>query len=249
MARPFFINPPARRRRRKRAISATHRKRNRAGRFVRATSGGQRMASRKRARRHVRRTVRRRRRRVAVAAHNPPRRRHRVRRYTVRSHMSNPRRRSHRRRHARRNPPAIVGNIVSDLQHGLGAWGGLVATRKIRGAITGMLPATAQATVSGTVGKIGLSLVSAIVTSIVARRVLPRHAAFITAGAFAEVIDCGVQATPVGAYFSAYPRLRAYPGTLPAPSTGRSVVAGGARALPARGLRAYPLPRAVGATA
>lgn len=201
-------------------------------------------AKRKRARRHVRRHVARRRRRaVTVSARiNPPRRRRR-RHVRVRHVVSNPR---HRRRRARHNPPirGIVGGIMRDLQNGLGAWGGLVATRKIRGAITGMLPATTQATVQGAAGKIGLSLASAIVASIVARRVLPRYAPYIAAGAFAEVVDCAVQQTPVAAYFSAYPRFRAYP----TPAAPGLVVAGGRTALPARagGLRAYPLPRAVG---
>ena len=208
------------------------------------------MARRKRARRHVaRRTVRRRRRVTVSATINSPRRRRRhVATSRRRRALSNPPRR--RRRH--RNPPnvrGIAGGVVRDLKNGLGVYGGLVATRKIRGAITGMLPASAQATVQGTAGKIGLSLASAIVASVIARRILPRFAPFIAAGAFAEVVDCAVQATPVGAYLSAYPRFRAYPGTLPVP-TNASIVAGGARALPAaRTLRAYPLPRHVGATA
>lgn len=185
------------------------------------------MARRRRRRRHaaLRTTRRRRRHHVRRRRHNPGAlatarrtnvRRHRRRRFSARRH--------HVRR--RRNPGlagitsrGIVGNIVQGLKDGAAVVGGQVVARKVSGAVTGMLPATMQPKVQSGAGKVALSIASAVVTSLIARRVLPAQARLITAGAFSETINCALAMTPIAPFLSAYPmrrtnpRLAAYPGT------------------------------------
>ena len=185
--------------------------------------------ARRRRRRHraainPRRRHRRRHRRnpgaLARARSNPPRRRRRRLRRNY--FYGNPRRR-HRRRY-RRNPilpstRGIVGNIVQGLKDGVAVVGGQVATRKVKGAITGMLPASTAATVAKGPGAIALSIASAVVVSLIAKKALPSQARMITAGAFSETINCALAQTPIAPYLSAFPRrrvaatpLRAWPG-------------------------------------
>lgn len=209
------------------------------------------MATRKRRVRRRRAAVvtRRRRRRHVVAASAAPRRRRRVHHRVRHTITSNPR----RRRRARRNPPSVrgvTGSIVSDLKNGGAVFVGGVATRKIRGAITGMLPAATQTQVAGAAGQVGLSIVGAVVTAMAARKFAGSYAKFVAAGAFAEAIACGVAQTPIAPFLAAFPvrasapRVAAYP----------AVRAVGVRAypttaLPVRsGMNAYPTMRSVGAT-
>lgn len=203
------------------------------------------MASKKRTHRRRRRhvAVSRRRRRVAVAASiNPPRRRSRRRR------LSNPARHHKRRRHS--NPPlarGLVGNIVTDLKAGASAFVGGVVTRKIRGAVTGMLPATAQAQVQGAAGQVGLSVVGAIVTSLVARRFAPGYARFIAAGAWSEAISCGVAQTPIASYLGAYsPTRRIRVAAYPRVGVGGGRVAAYPALTATPALHAYPQMRVAG---
>jgi hypothetical protein len=160
-----------------------------------------------------------------------------------------------RRRRVRRNPPNVRGitnSILADLKNGGAVFVGGLATKKLRGAITGMLPTATQTQLAGTAGQIGLSIVGATVTAMAARKFAPAYARFIAAGAFAEAIDCALKQTPIAPYLGAFavrasaPRVthsgvRAYPGV-------------GVRAYPApaalqTGMNAYPTMRAVGTTA
>lgn len=243
----FFINPGrgrgittrTRRRRRRRARAkgeamATRRKRNRKGQFVKARSNPTR-------RRRRRASVRRNPGRFALAA-NPTRRRRR-RRHAV---MANPRRVTHRRRRRssgvfRRNPSGIVGALMQGLKDGAGVVGGQVAVRKLRGAVSGMLPADVQAKATTGAGGIALSVVSALAVSMAARKFAPSYARVIAAGAFSETINSVLATTPIAPYLSAWPspggrpaQLSAYPGA-------------GVKRLPAaRGVAAYPHARVVG---
>lgn len=208
------------------------------------------MARRRRRRRHraaltPRRRHRRRHRRnpgaLARARVNPPRRRHR------RRHRRNPFYGNARRRHRRfrRNPMSlgsargIVGSIVQGLKDGAAVVGGQVATRKVRGAITGMLPQATAANVSKGIGYVALSLVSSVVVSMVAKRVLPSQARMIVAGAFSETINCALAQTPIAPYLSAYPRRRVAMNAWPTPKG----ITGGARAA---GVAAWPTMRVAG---
>lgn len=255
MAKHFFINPASKGRSRRRKATARRMKSGRA-RSARAAithrnpSGGA-MATRRRRRKNPRRHLRRRnptsrrRRRRNPGALGPVRRANprRRRRNPVRALRSNPRR---RRRH--RNPGlvssgrGIVGNIVQGLRDGAAVVGGQVVTRKVSGAVTGMLPATMQPKVQSGAGKIALSLLSAVVTSLISRRILPVQSRLITAGAFSETINCALAQTPIAPFLSAYPvrsgynvaagmsayprpRFAAYPGT----GTARAMTAGAPR--------------------
>jgi hypothetical protein len=214
------------RKRRRRAKMGTRRRKVRRRR---STSSSRLLMARRRRRRHraainPRRRHRRRHRRnpgaLARARSNPPRRRRRRLRRNY--FYGNPRRR-HRRRY-RRNPilpstRGIVGNIVQGLKDGVAVVGGQVATRKVKGAITGMLPASTAATVAKGPGAIALSIASAVVVSLIAKKALPSQARMITAGAFSETINCALAQTPIAPYLSAFPRrrvaatpLRAWPG-------------------------------------
>lgn len=174
--------------------------------------------------------------------HTNPRRRRRSVRRARRNYFYGNRRR-HRRRY-RRNPAFIgsarglVGNIVQGLKDGAAVVGGQVATRKIRGAITGMLPATTAAQVSKGMGYVALSLASTIVTALIARKALPGQARMIVAGAYSETINCALAQTPIAPYLSAFPRrrvagtVRGWPGN---------------RVIPQRaGVAAWPMMRSVG---
>lgn len=181
------------------------------------------------------RPVRRRRRPVFAA--NPPARRRR------RKHAA-----SGKRRRFRRNPGlvpssarGIVGGIVQGLKDGAAIVGGQVAARKIRGAITGMMPAAQQAGLKSGAGYVGLSLVGAIITSIAAKKLIPTQARMITGGAFSEVINAGLAQTPAAAYLGAFGPSR----RLIAPAARRGVAAwpgSGARPLAAgrTGMAAWP---------
>ena len=213
---------------------AKRRRNRKTGRFV--SGGGGRVRRRRRRRTTVARTTTRRRHRVTASA---PRRRRRRR-----SYASNP----PRRRRYRRNPSIVptarglVGGIVQGVKDGAAVFAGQVAARKVRGAVTGMLPANAQATVATGVGQIGLAIASAVVTTLAARQFAPSgYRRLIAAGAFTEAINAIVAQTPVAAYLSAFPvRSRVRSGyNVPA---GRTAVASG-------GLRAYPLAGRAGMSA
>lgn len=184
---------------------------------------------------------RRRRRRRAAASTAPKRRRHRRRRNpgalaagSTRRRL-NPTKRRRRRsavakttRRRRRNPGiasarGAVGGIVQGLKDGGAVVAGQVVTRKLRGAITGMLPADQQAKMKSGVGYIGLCLLSAVVTSLVAKRALPNYSRLISAGAFSETINAALAQSPTAVKFlSAYPggtrRLNAWPGATALPA-------------------------------
>lgn len=193
---------------------------------------------------------RRRRRRVAVArrasAATPARRRRRVRR----AFASNPptrRRRVRRRRTFRRNPGlgsarGVVDNIVQGLKDGATVVGGQVIARKIRGAITGMLPASAQTAVKSGAGYVALTIGSAIAVSLAARKFLPAQARMAAAGAFSEAINAALAQTPIAPYLGAFGPRRIVPvaGRRPGVSAWpqpRAVAAG---------VSAWPQPRVVG---
>jgi hypothetical protein len=139
--------------------------------------------------------VKRRRRRRAVFASNPVRHRRTVRR--------------HRRKFAR-NPGVssstrgIVGSIVQGLKDGAVVVAGQVAARKIRGAITGMLPSTSQTAVKSGAGYVALSIGSAVAVSIAAKKFLPAQARMAAAGAFSEAINAALAQTPVAPYLGAF---------------------------------------------
>lgn len=255
MAKHYFINAPKRRRpRRKATVRRMKSGRKRSARAAishRNPSGGA-MATRRRRRKsaapvrrrrrrsHVRRHARRRRNPGAIGPvrrRNPRRRRRAVAR--------------HRRR--RRNPGiASARGIVQGLKDGAAVVGGQVATRKISGAVTGMLPATMQPKVQTGVGKIGLSLLSAVVTSLIARRALPAQSRLITAGAFSETINCALAQTPIAPFLSAYPharRLSAYPTSGYNVPAGMSAYPGtGTRRVLTAGAPRVPQMRVVGVT-
>lgn len=202
--------------------------------------------TRRRRRRHVRRTHRRNPGALGAARHNPGRRRRR-RRHSIAA-------RRHVRRRHRRNPGllpsgrGIIGNIVQGLKDGTAVVGGQVVARKISGAVTGMLPATTQAKVTTGPGKIALSLVSAVVTSLIARKVLPNQARLITAGAFSETINCALAQSPVAPFLSAYPRRTVMPRVAAYPGTGSSrLLNQGPRVAAYPGMRVVGLPAHVGA--
>jgi len=175
------------------------RRRNAKGRFVKASNP----ARRRRRRRNPARSVAVARRATSA---NPARRRRRRRNpgAFARIRRANP----HRRRRRRRNPSmgGIVGNIVQDLKNGAGVVLGQVAVRKIRGAVSGMLPATSQATVSAGAGHVALSLAAAIVASVAARKAAPNYARYIAAGAMSEVLNGVLATTPIAPFLSAFPR-------------------------------------------
>ncbi len=62
---------------------------------------------------------------------------------------------------------------MQGLKDGGAVVGGQIAARKIRGAVTGMLPADMQTKVRTGIGHIGLSIASAVTVSLVTRRFLP----------------------------------------------------------------------------
>jgi hypothetical protein len=168
---------------------------------------------------------------LGAARHNPARRR-RVRRRRVHSTT---------RRRYRRNPSilgssrGIVGGIVQGLKDGGAVVLGQVAARKIKGAVTGMLPATAQAQVSSGIGAIGLSLVSAIGASLIAKKALPGQARLIAAGAFSETINQALAQTPVAPFLAGTTRR---PVRLVANPVAARRIAGGVRAWPGSGVPA-----------
>lgn len=173
------------------------RRRNSKGRFVKASNP----ARRRRRRRNPSRSV-------ARLSANPARRRRRRRRNPgafARIRRANPR---HHRRRRRRNPSmgGLVGNIVQDLKNGAGVVLGQVAVRKIRGAVTGMLPAATQTTVATGAGHVALSLAAAITASVAARKFAPGYARYVAAGAMSEVLNGVLATTPIAPFLSAFPR-------------------------------------------
>ena len=234
----FLINSPTRKPAKRRKVKKTSRH----------TSQGVSMARRRRRRKAAINSPKRRRRHTRrrinpgglgparAARHNPPRRRHRRRHTRI-----NPRRRYRRNPSILGSSRGIVGGIVQGLKDGGAVVLGQVAARKIKGAVTGMLPATAQAQVSSGVGAIALSLVSAIGASLIAKKALPGSARLITAGAFSETINQALAQTPVAPYLAGTTRrpvrlvtngpgmrrvagVRAWPGSGVSP-TGRTGVA------------------------
>lgn len=247
----FLINGSARarkkvKRRRTRAKATTKRRRRRS-----TLSKGGTVAKRRRRRRAVSKATPRRRRRrrnpgaLARARANPPRRRRRRRRAasarrTVRRYKRNP----------GMSTRGIVGNIVQGLKDGGAVVLGEVGARKVRGAITGMLPANVQAQVASGMGKLALSIASSLAVSMVVRRVLPGQARMVTAGAFAESINCALATTPLAPYLAAYPprRIVAAPaGRMSAwPGTGNSRISSGQQKLAAYPIRSVGMPSNVG---
>jgi hypothetical protein len=144
-------------------------------------------------------------------------------------------------------PRGLVGGIVQGLKDGAAVFAGQVAARKVRGAVTGMLPASTQATVSTGVGQVGLAIASAVVTTLAARQFAPRgFGRLIAAGAFTEAINAVVAQTPVAPFLSAIP-IRSRSG-YNVPAGRRPIASGGLRGLnaypPARvGMGAYAVPR------
>lgn len=206
------------------------------------------MAKRRRRRRTATRVAaaprRRRRRRVHAnpgalgrARRNPPTRRARRRRRAAVAASS--------RRRFRRNPgisaSGLVGGIVQGLKDGGAVVVGQVAVRKLRGALTGMMPATMQTQVASPgLANIGLKVASALVVSLVARKAAPAQSRMIAAGAFSEVINAALAATPIAPYLSAYPG-----GRRALPVQAGNVIPGGRRAA----LSAWTAPRQVGMSA
>jgi hypothetical protein len=174
----------------------------------------------------------RRRRRKAVFASNPPRRHHRRR---VARH--------HRRRFSR-NPgistSGIVGGIVQGLKDGAVVVAGQVAARKIRGAITGMLPAATQTSLKSGAGYVALSIGSAVAVSIAAKKFLPAQARMAAAGAFSEAINAALAQTPIAPYLGAFAPRRIVP------IAGRRPVGVGAWTAPAAVAGVGAWPRVVG---
>jgi hypothetical protein len=166
----------------------------------------------------------RKRRRKASTSAAPRRRRRRVLRRNPGAFArlrSNPRKRrrrrsvavatrSTRRRRYRRNPGlgGVVGTIVQGLKDGGAVVGGQVAARKIRGAVTGLLPADMQAKVRTGVGHIALSIASAVTVSLVTKRFLPGYSRMVAAGAFSEAINAALAQTPVAPFLGAFPARR-----------------------------------------
>lgn len=198
---------------------------------------------------------RRRRRRAAVKSNAPRRRRRRVRKNpgALARARVNPRRRRRRvrrnpalsRRRARRNPGVasargLVGGIVQGLKDGGAVVLGQVGARKVRGAVTGMLPANIQTQVASGFGQVALSVASAIVVSLVARKALPAQSRMISAGAFSETINAALAKTPIAPFLSAYPVRR-----VAAPAR-RGVSAWTQPAALRAGMSAYPTMRSVG---
>lgn len=157
----------------------------------------------------------------------------------------NPRRRHHARRRFRRNPP--IGSIVNQLKaaaiDGATVFVGQIATRKIRGAVTGILPAATQTKVATGVGYAALNLAAATGVAVAAHKFGGKYARMLAAGAFAEAISCAVAQTPAAPYLGAYPPRRIRSGTRAGLGAyvRPSALAAGASA----GLSAYPLPRVV----
>lgn len=206
--------------------------------------------------------AKRRRRRKTAAKAAPRRRRRRVRRNPgglalARRTRTNPRRRrrSHRarvaRRRYRRNPGTargLVGGIVQGLKDGGAVVVGEVGARKVRGAVTGMLPASVQSQVGTGVGKIGLSIASALAVSLIVKRVMPGQARMVTAGAFAEAINCALSTTPIAPYLAAYPpvRIPANARALQHANARAALPRAGVSAWPGAGLSAWPMGRTAG---
>lgn len=207
------------------------------------------MAKRRRRRRAATSAPKRRRRRrnpggLAPARRvsaNPKRRRTRRRRRAL---ASNPRRRRVKRNPGISSARGLVGGIVQGLKDGGAVVLGQVGARKVRGAVTGMLPANLQATVASGIGQIALSIASAVVVSLVARKALPGQSRMISAGAFSETINAALAKTPIAPFLSAFPARR-MPVALPA-GRGRGVAAWPGAALPRAGVSAWPGMRSVG---
>lgn len=202
---------------------------------------------------------RRRKRRAAVTHRNPPKRRRR--RTGVALFRANPgvvvhrNPRKRRRHHFRRNPGLLPGGargiantVMQGLKDGASVVGGQIAARKIRGAVTGMLPAETQASLKTGVGYVALSIASAIGVAIGARKLLPAQARFLAAGAFSEAINAGLAQTPVAPYLGAFAPPRR---VLPTRTAGSRGVSAWPMAGAPAGLGAWPMPgmRAVGGAA
>lgn len=214
-ARVFLINPRGgksrriHRRRRRRAVSLDRRKRkvyrrkrttlHRSGRLPRRRHHKGVTVARRRRRRHVRANpVRRhhRRRRRHLMANGPVRRRRRSYRVNARRH----------RRHFRRNPSfgGITNAVIEGLKDGTAVFGGMIAARKIGNGLNAMIPATVAQS-SPVLRGILFRGLGAVVTGIAARKVLPRYAKMMTAGAFAELVNYAAQQQPtLNSFLSAY---------------------------------------------
>jgi hypothetical protein len=147
----------------------------------------------------------------------------------------------------KRNPSiasarGLVGGIVQGLKDGGAVVLGQVGARKVRGAVTGMLPANVQAQVSSGIGQIALSVASAVVVSLVARKALPGQSRMISAGAFSETINAALAKTPIAPFLSAFPSRR----VLPAARRGVGAWAGAQLPRQTAGVSAWPTMRTVG---
>lgn len=110
---------------------------------------------------------------------------------------------------------------MDGVKDGAAVFGGMVAARKIGAGLNAMIPASVASTSPGLRGVIAKGL-GAVVTTLAARKLTPRFAKLVAAGAFADVIQSAVSLNPTAsAFLSAYsrqvlPRMNAYPTALPA---------------------------------
>jgi len=127
---------------------------------------------------------------------------------------------------------------------------GQVAVRKVRGAITGMLPQDVQTKIQAPgLGNIALKLAAALGVSVIARKAVPAQSRMIAAGAFSEVINGVLATTPIAPYLSAWPSTRR---ALSVPANVRAIAAPGRAGVsawpgsqvPRQGVSGYP--RSVG---
>jgi hypothetical protein len=106
----------------------------------------------------------------------------------------------------------LIQQITRGAIDGLSVVGGQIVARKGAALINGVLPNTllqGQPTVRG----LGTRLVAALVTTAVARKVVPAQARMLAAGAFAEVVTFALNANPsLAGFLSAYPSGRVLPG-------------------------------------
>ncbi len=147
----------------------------------------------------------------------------------------------HRRRHTtrryRHNPRFRVNFLMEGLKDGVAVSVGQIATKKLGGIVQQYVPGLSG---SGTAQAIGSKALAAVGTALIVRKVFPRGARMIAAGAFSEVVNAAVAATPVGATLG----LSAWPAPV-APTRGIRAWTP-APALPAAGVRAWPVARVGG---
>jgi hypothetical protein len=145
----------------------------------------------------------------------------------------------------------LTGSIFQGLKDAVAVKVGEIATRKVSGAVKGMMPVAWQAKVATGAGRIALSIGSALGVALLAKRFAPAgYARIVVAGAFSEAADAIISQTPVlsqvvasvngGGTVAAYPRrvVRRLPGAVGAyPQVDRS-----GYNVPAGRFGAYPMP-------